>query len=312
MKKNVITLTLIILFLSGQTVSASTGEITASSLRVRSKSSLSSSVIGYLYKNNKVDTYSKEGDFYKINYKGKSGYIHSSYVKILPSENNQTTINNQGATSSTKIGQTTASFLNVRSGASTGYAVIGGLSRGTKVDLYENVNGFYKINYKGKTGYISDDYIKVLEENSLENNEQYDSKINVDDIIDYAKSFLGMPYAISGTTPARYDSAGKYIGGGFDCSGYTQYILKKFEITLPRISKDQANIGTTVNINNLQKGDLLFFATNPSKPSEISHVGMYIGDNKFIHSPKVNDVIKVSEFDGYFRSHFIVARRVVE
>ncbi|KYH28088.1 MULTISPECIES: C40 family peptidase [Clostridium] len=296
MIKNVVIATATILLLSGQTVSASTGEITASSLRVRSEASLSSSIIGYLYKNDKVDTISKEGEFYKISYNGKDGYIHDSYVKILSSENNKAITN---------TGEVTASCLNVRSGAGTAYFVIGKLLKGTKVDLYENVNGFYRINYNGKTGYISDDYITIIE-----NNEQH-LKINVDDIVDYAKSFLGMPYAQCGTTPARYDSNGKYIEGGFDCSGYTQYVFKKFGITLPRISMDQANVGTTVNINNLQKGDLLFFATNSSKPSQISHVGIYIGDNKFIHSPKVNDVIKISEFEGYFRNNFVVAKRVI-
>ncbi|MFU0824588.1 C40 family peptidase [Clostridium sp.] len=296
MVKNVVIVAATILLLSGQTVSASTGEITASSLNVRAKASLSSSVIGHLYKNDKVNTISKEGEFYKINYNGKYGYIYDSYVKILSSENSKTT---------TKTGEVTASCLNVRSGAGTGYSVIGKLLEGTKVDLYENVNGFYKINYKGKTGYISDDYIKIIQ-----NNNQH-SKINGDDIVNYAKSFLGMPYAQSGTTPARYDSNGKYIGGGFDCSGYTQYVFKKFGVTLPRVSRDQANVGTTVNIKNLQKGDLLFFATNSSQPSQISHVGIYIGNNEFLHSPKLNDVIKISEFEGYFRNNFVVAKRVI-
>lgn len=393
MKKNIITLTFALLLLGGQTVSASTGEVTASSLRVRSKSSLSSSTLGYLYKNNKINTLSKEGDFYKINYQGKNGYVHSSYIKILSSGSTQPVQTN---TSTAKVGQTTASLLNVRSGASSTHGIIGSLTKGTKVDLYEKVNGFYKISYKGKTGfisaeyvsivntpssgvsikpvnnsvstldpssgeitasslnvrsgasssfgvigglakgtkvslngkingfykinykgitgYISADYVKILEGTTLGTNAAVSRGTTgqyIDNIITYAKSFLGTPYAFGGGAPARYDNSGKYLGGGFDCSGYIQYVFKNFGVTLPRTTYEQVNKGISVNVGSLQKGDLLFFTTNSDKPSDISHVGIYIGNNQFIHSPNTGDVVKISEFAGYYKDKFILAKRVV-
>ncbi|MGH4140597.1 C40 family peptidase [Clostridium sp.] len=139
---------------------------------------------------------------------------------------------------------------------------------------------------------------------------QYDILINKDDLVSYSSTFLGMHYLWGGTTPALSDITGKYISGGFDCSGFVQYIYKNFGITLPRTTMDQVNKGVSVNINNLQIGDLVFFTTDPVLPNEVSHVGIYIGNNKFIHSPKENDVIKISKLSGYYKDKFVTGKRL--
>ena len=140
---------------------------------------------------------------------------------------------------------------------------------------------------------------------------QYNALVNKDDLVSYSSTFLGMQYLWGGTTPALSDITGKYIGGGFDCSGFVQYIYKNFGISLPRTTMDQVNKGTSININNLQIGDLVFFMTNPILPTEVSHVGIYIGDNKFIHSPKEKDVIKISELTGYYKDKFVIGKRII-
>ncbi|MBU3191400.1 C40 family peptidase [Clostridium bowmanii] len=111
-------------------------------------------------------------------------------------------------------------------------------------------------------------------------------------VIAYASKFLGTPYLWGGTTPS-----------GFDCSGFTQYVYSHFGISIGRTTFDQINDGAPVARNNLQTGDLVLFGSvgNPH------HVGIYIGDNTYIHAPSTGDVIKVSDMT---RSDFIIGRRV--
>ena len=146
----------------------------------------------------------------------------------------------------------------------------------------------------------------------IKNGQQYDTSINENDLVSYSNTFLGMKYLWGGTTPAILDITGKYISGGFDCSGFVQYVYKKFGMNLPRTSMDQVNKGVSVKINNLKMGDLVFFKTNLALPQEISHVGIYIGNNKFIHSPNSHDVIKISELTGYYKDNFEIGKRMIK
>ncbi|MBP2033363.1 cell wall-associated NlpC family hydrolase [Clostridium algifaecis] len=102
-------------------------------------------------------------------------------------------------------------------------------------------------------------------------------------IVNYALSFLGVPYVWGGTTPS-----------GFDCSGFVQYVYAHFGISIPRISQDQQNHGTAVkDRKDLQPGDLVFFGT------PAYHVGMYIGDGKYVEAPHTGDVVKIAELYNY-------------
>ena len=65
-------------------------------------------------------------------------------------------------------------------------------------------------------------------------------------------------------------------------------------------------------MSSLKKGDLVFFMTNPEVPYQASHVGIYIGNKKFIQSTKTGDVIKVSELTGYYKDKFIIGKRIVK
>ncbi|MGH4124434.1 MAG: C40 family peptidase [Clostridium sp.] len=80
----------------------------------------------------------------------------------------------------------------------------------------------------------------------IANGKQYHALVTGNDLVSYSNTFLGMQYLWGGTTPAISDTTGKYISGGFDCSGFVQYIYKNFGIDLPRTSMDQVNKGTSV------------------------------------------------------------------
>ena len=109
--------------------------------------------------------------------------------------------------------------------------------------------------------------------------------------LSFCKGKLGTPYLWGGTGP-RYD-----------CSGLMMKAYASVGISIPRTSKQQSTFGKAVSKSNLQAGDLVFFG------SPVHHVGMYIGNNQYIHSPKTGDVIKISNLGS--RKDYAGARRVV-
>ena len=115
-------------------------------------------------------------------------------------------------------------------------------------------------------------------------------------ILSFAARFLGTPYSWGGTSP-----------GGFDCSGYTQYVYKNCGISLGRTAEAQFNNGVAVTRSDLRPGDLVFFHTYSSGAS---HVGIYVGNNTMINSS--NGGVSYDDMtDGYWRSRYLGARRVV-
>lgn len=146
-------------------------------LNVRSGASTRTSVIGSLGRNAKVTITGEQGNFFKINYNGRTGYVSKDYVKVSydtktiyqnvtpekPKTNNKTNNTNKPVNNnSKKIGVINVhTYLNVRSGASTRTSVIGSLGRNANVTITGEQGNFYRIDYKGRTGYVSKDYVSV-------------------------------------------------------------------------------------------------------------------------------------------------------
>ncbi|MGG7211206.1 SH3 domain-containing protein [Clostridium baratii] len=146
-------------------------------LNVRSGASTRTSVIGSLGRNAKVTITGEQGNFFKINYNGRTGYVSKDYVKVSydtktiyqnvtpekPKTNNKTNNTNKPVNNnSKKIGVINVNtYLNVRSGASTRTSVIGSLGRNANVTITGEQGNFYRIDYKGRTGYVSKDYVSV-------------------------------------------------------------------------------------------------------------------------------------------------------
>lgn len=118
------------------------------------------------------------------------------------------------------------------------------------------------------------------------------------DLIMNAMSLIGLSYRFGGNSPTQ----------GLDCSGFMQYIFKRsMGITLPRTSAEMATVGQQVDRANLKPGDMVFFGGG----GRVSHVGMYIGNDRFIHAPRTGRDIEITSMNGtYWKNRYITARRV--
>ena len=120
------------------------------------------------------------------------------------------------------------------------------------------------------------------------------------DLAIYALGMIGVDYRYGGDTPEE----------GLDCSGLVRHVFQEVTgVTLPRTSKELARVGKAVQRADLKPGDLVFFNT---RRFAFSHVGIYLGDDRFIHAPRTGSEVEIAELDnGYWRKHFDGARRLV-
>ena len=229
-----------------------------------------------------------------------------------------------------KTGYVKVEGLTVRKGPSTSTEAIDGLSKNDKVEITGETDGWYQIKLKGEVGYVSAKYIsdtkvtettsrsgstlketaseeKVTTEQENEEPEENEEEANESttgisgaEVVEYAKQYLGCKYVAGGASPTT----------GFDCSGFTTYVYKHFGISLNRSSKDQIKNGTSVSKSNLKLGDIIIF--KGSSNTSIGHVGIYIGDNKFIHAANSKEgVIITSLSSSYYQKRYVGARRVI-
>jgi cell wall-associated NlpC family hydrolase len=121
-----------------------------------------------------------------------------------------------------------------------------------------------------------------------------------EDVLFSALGLVGTPYRWGGNTP---DS-------GFDCSGLISYVYRDMlDLRLPRSSSELARLqGPKINQDRLAPGDLVFFGSG----GNVSHVGIYVGEGRFVHAPSSGGSVRLDHLDGsYWRDHYTGARRVV-
>ncbi|WP_059041468.1 C40 family peptidase [Paenibacillus rubinfantis] len=120
-----------------------------------------------------------------------------------------------------------------------------------------------------------------------------------DELIAYGKTFEGTPYEFGASSDQTKT---------FDCSSFVKRVYEDvLSIELPRVSYDQAKEGTEVSLNELRKGDLLFFS---ARGLDIGHVGIYIGDNQILHTYSKEQGVHIEAFDGQWTKRFVTARRL--
>lgn len=205
---------------------------------------------------------------------------------------NNTVVENVKVTGVDKHMMVTASGLNIRSSWSKDSTLLGTVNYGadlTVTGLCEN--GWVQVVYQGQTGYVNGEYVADYEEvdNSVSS--------GAVDIANYALQFVGCPYVYGGTSPS-----------GFDCSGLVYYCFGQYGISLKRTADDQMNYnGTAVSRSNLQVGDLVFFGYG----SYADHVGIYIGNNNFVHAANPSSGVRISSMDEtYYVNKYLGARRI--
>ena len=186
-----------------------------------------------------------------------------------------------------------------------------------EVTIIETTNGWSKVKIGNDIGYVSATYIsktkvqttsrsagyrKVNEEKSENKEAEADKSIKSndkgEDIVNYAKQYLGYKYVYGGTTPS-----------GFDCSGFTQYVYKHFGYSLNRVSSSQASNGVSISKQNMQPGDLICFS-NSKGSNNIGHVGIYIGNGEFIHAANSRKGVIISNVDGE-GFYYVCSRRII-
>ena len=163
-----------------------------------------------------------------------------------------------------------------------------------KVEISEN-----------KTDKVENANEVINKENSEEKKEDINSTTisltKGEEIVNYAKKYLGYSYVYGGSTPK----------GGFDCSGFTMYVYKQFGVSLPHSATSQSKLGTKVEKENLQLGDIVYFSDYKTYKG-IGHCGIYIGNGQFIHaSTEKTGVIISSLNSGSYVKRYVTANRFI-
>lgn len=297
--------------------------ITSGSLNVRETPSDESNVIDQIEVCTEVEITEHSEGWYKIAYNGKSGYVSSDSI----TQDRSLAEDAKKSYTNYKIAQVTLSgdSVRVREEANTSSNILDELTDGTYVYVLWGEDDFIRICYgdEYKEGYVINTSLEFIgewiekSEISAKQKEIADKKAAAkraeeiarqnsaksgssttetysapaasskgQAIVNTAMQYLGVPYVWGGTSPS-----------GFDCSGLVQYACRANGISVNRVAADQRNNGTYVSRENLQPGDLVFFA----KGGYIHHVGIYVGNGNMIHAPQTGDVVKISSINTEYR-----------
>lgn len=284
--------------------------VTASSLRLRSGPSTGSSVIATAPKGDYVMITGSSGSWYRVSYNLKQGYMHKDYLKSYDAKN-------------TELGYGTVmgDRVNMRTGPGTSYSVKSQAKGGTRAYIIGFNKQWYKVIYGDDICYIRSDYLQLTQipyENQASANtplffrngistgiapssqalSNQNTSVLRQRIIAEAKQHIGVPYLWGGNTPE-----------GFDCSGFTRYVLNKCGISLPRTTTEQYQSGSYISKAALLPGDLVFLANTYRQG--ISHVGIYLGNNQMIHASSSKGVTISNLSSSYYLEHYYGCRRIV-
>lgn len=233
---------------------------------------------------------SVEGEFSLIKYQDQFGYVYTPKVKV-----NNSDLQELEKITGKQIATVNVNILNVRQALSTSSPITAKLSKGDRVEVL-NIDGYW-VNVKlsnGASGYIHKDYIHLTQMLDLSYlTRQSDLG---QEIVDYAVQFVGRPYVYGGNS----------LTTGIDCSAFTQQMYRHFGINISRTSRTQINDGRRIPLNEVQKGDLIFYGYN----GYIDHVAIAAGNNQIVHanSPKTGVIVS----NMYYGKPIIGAVRLID
>ncbi len=270
-----------------EAVAVKYGKITGNNVNVRKGPGLSYSVIKQLNKGELLEILDKTEKWYQVKLSDNVlGWVSSSYI----SEFNETIEETNDKNDNQKENQSANSFGNDSGNDS-------GEGSGKEADISQSSSAGKQGSQTGSSDTKNTDYETPASQISEE------STVVISELIDFAQSLVGVKYMYGGTSPET----------GFDCSGFIQYVFGSFGIKLERVAADQAKQGVEVKQEDLLPGDLVFSDTDGGN-NNINHVGIYIGDGKFIHAASGSSSAKVTVTNmesSYWKSTYMTARRIV-
>ena len=297
---------------------------------------IQASKIGTEKKGSSVEVIATAGSWCYIGTENVNGWVRQEALEdgtphtttpqetMLATQDTPTTTSQETAIEETTM-YVTGSSVYMRSGPGTNYEIITSLLRENSVKAVAETSDWYKVEVNGKTGYISKSLLSTTKpettsrgtETSRTQNEEEQANILQEEttqaeqtvaqtstgqqIVDYAKNYLGCKYVYGGSGPNT-----------FDCSGFTMYVYQKFGVTLSHSARAQSKVGTAVEKEDLQLGDLVFFKDYETMDG-IGHCGIYIGEGNFIHaSSGTGYCVKISTLlSGSYATRYETARRVI-
>ena len=266
-----------------------------------------SDLLGTISKGQEVTVLERNGDWCRVSCDGQIGYVKSARISTcgLPLDCTNGKIVNGGG--------------ELYQEPSENSALVTRISEGTSVTLLSFENGWYAASCGTSNGYIRAEFVEA--DSGADNSvfidpapvptaetpfaeEEQESDLG-ERIVAKAKEYMGTRYVYGGSTPS-----------GFDCSGFTMYVLGQLGYDIPHSATSQwSSVGTAVDRSELQAGDLVFFKDpSRSRGKACSHVGIYIGDGDFIHAASGSSSgrqVRISNLsENYYNGYYKGAKRI--
>lgn len=298
-------------------------KLTSGTLNLRAQPSENALITGQLNAVEQVQILESTDGYFKVSAQAGTGYVSSDCITADKAEAQEAAKHFDNY----RVAEVIVSSVNLRKNPSTDADIIKGFVNGEKVVVLWGEGDFIRVAYGPDydEGYVintsidfNGDWVKKSEVSSAQQKAAqrraeaaaaeararvaassggYGMSANASSspvaasskgqaIVNTAMKYLGVPYVWGGTSPR-----------GFDCSGLVQYVCRQNGISVNRVACDQRRNGTYVSRENLQPGDLVFFA----KGGYIHHVGIYVGNGNMIHAPQTGDVVKISSIQTSYR-----------
>lgn len=282
-------LTLATLLLFTTAVSAATGSINATDVKLRKGPDTSADILEVLDKDTPLEVLSKEGDWYEVSRNQINGYVFAQYVTVAEETAASPATSEYGE----QIKYVNANSLNIRAMPTAESDKLGELFRRNKVAVITNIVGWARVRTAdGTTGYVLADYLVDTEAQVSRGNEE-----KVERLLKIANTFLGVRYVHGGNSMK-----------GTDCSGFVKMAFAKVGITTPRASSAYGSAGVRVARENLRPGDVVTFDIRNN--GAIGHVGIYLGGDQFIHASSTKGKVVIARFSTY-NEKYMGARRFI-
>lgn len=269
--------------------------VTSETLNLRAEPGTESTVLSQAVKNDLVLVVEKAGDdWYKVDYCTIQGYMHADWLTVSDSYADPICYG---------MVDTSGSTLNLRAAPTTDSAKLATLPSGAILPLKAMEGGWFKTEYNGVEGYVSGEYILAVDANGKRADNAAASAAPselAEQIVAYAKQFLGTPYVYGASGP-----------NSFDCSGFTSYVYKNFGYSLNRSAAGQLSNGAAVDLSNIQVGDIICWKAYGSSKAA-THVGIYIGNGQYIHASTTGSTVRINDMDYGSNSRYVVGvRRII-